>query len=59
MGLNWSRCTCIIYFWELLLLLSIAKTVIIVNTIIDVGAIPANVISYLDLKINTNQLVHR
>lgn len=34
-------------------------TVIIVNTIIDVGAIPANVISYLDLKINTNQLVHR
>ena len=40
----------------------IAKTVIIVNAIIpviDVGEIPANVISYPDLKINTNQLVHR
>ena len=38
----------------------IAKTVIIVNVIIiDVGEIPANVISYLDLKINTNELVHR
>lgn len=57
--LNWSTCTCIIYFWKLLLPLYIAKTVIIVNTIVDVAVIPANVISYLDLKINTNQLVHR
>lgn len=45
--------------WKLLLSLYIAKTVIIVNTIVDVAVIPANVISYLDLKINTNQLVHR
>lgn len=45
--------------WKLLLSLYIAKTVIIVNTIVDVGVIPANVISYLDLKINTNQLVQR
>ena len=38
----------------------IAKTVIIVNAIIiDVVEIPANVIFYPDLKINTNQLVHR
>ena len=59
MDLNWSTCIYIIYFWKLLLSLYIAKTVIIVNTIIDVGEIPANIISYLDLKINTNQLVHR
>ena len=59
MDLNWSTCIYIIYFWKLLLSLYIAKTVIIVNTIIDVGEIPANVISYLDLKINTNQFVHR
>ena len=59
MDLNWSTWIYIIYFWKLLLSLYIAKTVIIVNTMIDVGEIPANIISYLDLKINTNQLVHR
>lgn len=31
--------------------------IIIVNTIINVGEIPANVISYLGLKINTNQFL--
>ena len=55
MDLNWRTC---IYFCKLLLLLYIAKTIIIiVNTIINVGEIPANVISYLGLKINTNQFL--
>ena len=55
MDLNWRTC---IYFCKLLLSLYIAKTIIIiVNTIINVGEIPANVISYLGLKINTNQFL--
>ena len=54
MDLNWSTC---IYFCKLLLSLYIAKTIIIVGAIINVDEIPANVISLLDLKINTNQFL--
>ena len=51
MDLNWSTC---IYFCKLLLSLYIAKTIMIVGAIINVDEIPGNVISLLDLKINTN-----
>ena len=40
-GLNaaLSTCTCIIYFWKLLLFLYLAKTLIIVNTVINFGEV--------------------